>query len=368
MTTVGIIGWRGMVGSVLLDRMLAEKDFQHFEPVFFSTSQAGELGPDVGFGKKPLASASDVEALKKCDMIVSCQGGDYTTEIHPALRAAGYGGLWIDAASTLRMRDEAVIILDPVNRKVIDQALASGKKDFIGGNCTVSLMLMAIGGLFERGWVEWISASTYQAASGAGAKNMRELVDQMGVLASVPAAKNPASAILDLDRDVKTAMKDSSFPTTAFGAPLAGSLIPWIDKAVDAGQTKEEWKGHVETNKILGNSPAIPIDGTCVRIGAMRSHSQALTIKLKKDVPLAEIESAIRGYNQWVDFVPNDREATLARLSPAACSGTLTIPVGRVRKMKLGPEFVSLFTVGDQLLWGAAEPLRRMVLIALGKL
>jgi aspartate-semialdehyde dehydrogenase len=357
-----------MVGSVLLDRMLAEKDFQHFEPVFFSTSQAGELGPDVGFGKKPLASASDISALSKCDMIVSCQGGDYTTEIHPALRAAGYKGLWIDAASTLRMKENAVIILDPVNRKVIDQALSDGKKDFIGGNCTVSLMLMAIGGLFERGWVEWISAATYQAASGAGAKNMRELVDQMGVLAAVPAAKNASSAILDLDREVKSAMTDTSFPKTAFGAPLAGSLIPWIDKAVDAGQTKEEWKGQVETNKILGQTPELPIDGTCVRIGAMRSHSQALTIKLKKDIPLSEIEAAIQGYNQWVDFVPNDKESTLARLSPAACSGTLTIPVGRVRKMKLGPEFLSLFTVGDQLLWGAAEPLRRMVLIALGKL
>ncbi|HSC89037.1 MAG TPA: aspartate-semialdehyde dehydrogenase [Polyangiaceae bacterium] len=368
MTTVGIVGWRGMVGSVLLERMLAEKDFQHFEPVFFSTSQAGELGPDVGQGKKPLQDANDIAALSKLDMIVSCQGGDYTTKIHGDLRGSGWKGLWIDAASTLRMAPEAVIVLDPVNRKNIDEALAAGKKDFIGGNCTVSLMLLAMGQLLTNGWVEWISSSTYQAASGAGAKNMRELVDQMGVLSSVPAAKNAAAGILELDRDVKAAMTAPGFPQSEFGAPLAGGLIPWIDKAVEAGQTKEEWKGHVETNKILGLSPEVPVDGTCVRIGAMRCHSQALTIKLKKDVPLADIEEAIRTGNQWVDFVPNDKPSTLARLSPAACSGTLTIPVGRVRKMKLGPEYVSLFTVGDQLLWGAAEPLRRMVLIALGKL
>ncbi len=368
MTTVGIVGWRGMVGSVLLERMLAENDFQHFEPVFFSTSQAGELGPDVGHGKKPLKDANDLKALGELDMIVSCQGGDYTTKIHGDLRGSGYRGLWIDAASTLRMAPEAVIILDPVNRKNIDQALADGKKDFIGGNCTVSLMLMAMAPLFERGWVEWISSSTYQAASGAGAKNMRELVDQMGVLASVGAAKNPASNILDLDREVLAAMKAPGFPTSEFGAPLAGGLIPWIDKAVEAGQTKEEWKGQVETNKILGNAKEIPVDGTCVRVGAMRCHSQALTIKLTRDVPLGEIEQALRSGNQWVDFVPNDKPSTLARLSPAACSGTLTIPVGRVRKMKLGPEYLSLFTVGDQLLWGAAEPLRRMVLLALGKL
>ena len=368
MTTVGIVGWRGMVGSVLLERMLAENDFQHFEPVFFSTSQAGEAGPDVGHGKKPLQDADDLKALAQLDMIVSCQGGDYTTKIHGDLRGSGYEGLWIDAASTLRMASEAVIILDPINRPLIDRALANGKKDFIGGNCTVSLMLLAMGALFDKGWVEWISSSTYQAASGAGAKNMRELVQQMGVLASVDAAKNPASNILELDRDVRVAMTAPSFPAHEFGAPLAGGLIPWIDKAVEAGQTKEEWKGHVETNKILGLSPEVPVDGTCVRIGAMRCHSQALTIKLKRNVPLAEIEEALKSGNQWVDFVPNDKPSTLARLSPAACSGTLTIPVGRVRKMKLGPEYVSLFTVGDQLLWGAAEPLRRMVLIALGKL
>lgn len=367
-TTVGIVGWRGMVGSVLLDRMLAENDFQHFEPVFFSTSQAGQAGPDIGKGKNTLLDANDLKALSSVDMIVSCQGGDYTQKIHGDLRGSGYKGLWIDAASTLRMTPQSVIVLDPVNRSVIDQALASGKKDFIGGNCTVSLMLMAMGSLFERGWVEWISAATYQAASGAGAKNMRELVDQMGVLSSVAAAKNPASTILDLDREVKAAMTSPGFPTQEFEAPLAGGLIPWIDKAVEGGQTKEEWKGQVEANKILGQTPEIPVDGTCVRIGAMRCHSQALTIKLTQDVPLAEIEAALAGGNSWVDFVPNDRESTLRRLSPAACSGTLTIPVGRARKMKMGGDYLSLFTVGDQLLWGAAEPLRRMILIALGKL
>lgn len=368
MTTVGIVGWRGMVGSVLLERLLAENDFQHFDPVFFSTSQAGEPGPDVGKGKKPLADAHDLEALRALDIVVSCQGGDYTQKVHGDLRGSGWNGLWIDAASTLRMAPQATIVLDPVNRKQIDQALTDGKKDFIGGNCTVSLMLLAIGSLLEKGWVEWISSSTYQAASGAGARNMRELVQQMQVLGSVPSLAQPASAILDLDREVKQTMLGSGFPQEAFGAPLAGSLIPWIDKAVEGGQTREEWKGQVETNKILGLSPEIPVDGNCVRIGAMRSHSQSLTIKLKKDIPLSEVEETLRTGNAWVDFVPNEREATLARLSPAACSGTLTIPVGRVRKMKLGPEYLSVFTVGDQLLWGAAEPLRRMLLIALGKL
>ncbi|OQX67346.1 MAG: aspartate-semialdehyde dehydrogenase [Sorangiineae bacterium NIC37A_2] len=368
MTTVGIVGWRGMVGSVLLERMRAENDFQHFEPVLFSTSQAGTPGPELNGKTEPLRDANDLKALGEMDMIVSCQGGDYTKEVHGALRKAGYKGLWIDAASSLRMEENAVIILDPVNRKVIDRALESGVRDFIGGNCTVSLMLMGIHSLFDNGWVEWISASTYQAASGAGAKNMRELVAQMGAIASVPAARSASSAILDLDREVASRMRNPEFPTSEFGAPLAGSLIPWIDRGVDAGQTREEWKGHVETNKILGLPREVPVDGVCVRIGAMRSHSQALTIKLTRDVPLAEIESAISGSNPWVDFVPNDKAETLRRLSPAACSGTLTVPVGRVRKMKLGPEYLSLFTVGDQLLWGAAEPLRRMVLIALGKL
>lgn len=368
MTTVGIVGWRGMVGSVLLERMRAENDFQHFEPVFFSTSQAGQAGPDVGKGKTTLRDANDDKALAEMDMIVSCQGGDYTTEVHQKLRQRGYKGLWIDAASTLRMSDQAVIILDPVNRKNIDRALESGVRDFIGGNCTVSLMLMAMGPLLQNGWVEWISAATYQAASGAGAKNMRELVLQMGVLAAAPAALDPAANALVLDRQVADIMRGGSFPKSEFGAPLAGSLIPWIDRAVDGGQTREEWKGHAETNKILGLSPEIPVDGLCVRIGAMRSHSQALTIKLTKDIPLADIEAAIKSGNEWVDLVPNDKPSTLERLSPAACSGTLTVPVGRLHKLKMGPDFLSLFTVGDQLLWGAAEPLRRMVLIALGKL
>jgi aspartate-semialdehyde dehydrogenase len=359
-----------MVGSVLLDRMRAESDFQHFDPVFFSTSQAGQSGPDIGKAGKtvPLKDATDVKQLAEMDMIVSCQGGDYTSAVHSKLRDAGYQGLWIDAASTLRMAESAVIILDPVNRKRIDQALSAGTKDFIGGNCTVSLMLMAVGALLERGWVEWISAATYQAASGAGAKNMRELVAQMAALSAAPAASDPSSSALELDRQVLEIMRSDSFPTTEFSAALAGSLIPWIDKPVEAGQTREEWKGQVETNKILGLSPAVPVDGTCVRVGAMRSHSQALTIKLKKNIPLPEIEQTLAQGNEWVDFVPNDKESTLSRLSPAACSGTLTVPVGRVRKMRMGDDYLQAYTVGDQLLWGAAEPLRRMVLIALGKL
>ena len=368
MSTVGIVGWRGMVGSVLLDRMRAENDFAHFEPVFFSTSQAGQPGPDVGRGPNTLKDASDIEALASVDMIVSCQGGDYTDEVHAKLRASGYTGLWIDAASSLRMKGDATIILDPVNRKNIDEALSAGKKDFIGGNCTVSLMLMAMGSLIEKGWVEWVSAATYQAASGAGARNMLELVSQMKVLGSVPSAAGAAAKALEVDREVTGEMRSADFPASAFGAPLAGSLIPWIDRAVEAGQTREEWKGHVETNKILGLSPELPVDGICVRVGAMRSHSQALTIKLTKDIPLPEIEATLKAGNQWVDFVPNDKEATLARLSPAAASGTLTIPVGRVRKLRMGGDYLSLFTVGDQLLWGAAEPLRRMVLIALKQL
>jgi aspartate-semialdehyde dehydrogenase len=357
-----------MVGSVLLDRMLAEQDFQHFTPIFFSTSQPGKPGPDVGKGSAPLADANDVKQLSEMDMIVSCQGGDYTKSIHGKLRESGYQGLWIDAASALRMADSAMIILDPVNRTQIDQALDQGLKDFIGGNCTVSLMLMAMGALLEKGWVEWISAATYQAASGAGARAMSELVAQMAILGSVPAATNPAASAVQLDREVTAAMRGDSFPTEACGAPLAGSLIPWIDSAVEDGQTREEWKGLVETNKILGLSPTVPVDGTCVRVGAMRCHSQALTIKLKRDIPLADIETTIAGANDWVKLVANDLQSTLKDLSPAACSGTLTVPIGRVRKMHMGPEFLSVYTVGDQLLWGAAEPLRRMVLIALGKL
>jgi aspartate-semialdehyde dehydrogenase len=302
------------------------------------------------------------------DMVVSCQGGDYTKSVHGKLRESGWSGLWIDAASSLRMAESACIILDPVNRKNIDAALENGIKDFIGGNCTVSLMLMAIGSLFDKGWVEWISASTYQAASGGGARHMRELVAQMGELSKVPAMSDPKSSAVVLDQQVTEVMRGDAFPKAEFGAALAGSLIPWIDSAVEAGQTREEWKGHVETNKILGLSPAVPVDGTCVRIGAMRSHSQALTIKLTKDVPLNDIEEALKGGNDWVEFVPNNKDATLDRLSPAACSGTLTVPVGRVRKMRMGGDYLQAYTVGDQLLWGAAEPLRRMVLIALGKL
>ena len=359
----GLVGWRGMVGSVLMERMLAENDFASIDPVFFTTSQAGQPAPDVGRGQSVLLDAFDLDALHAMDAIITCQGGDYTLAVHEKLRAAGWNGYWIDAASTLRMSQEAIIILDPVNRPVIDKALDAGKKDFIGGNCTVSLMLMAIGGLFKSGLVEWVSSMTYQAASGAGAQNMRELLSQMGALHQTAAADllTPSSAILDIDRKITASLRGTDMPVTHFGAPLAGSLIPWIDKAVDAGQTKEEWKGFAETNKILGNDPAIPIDGLCVRIGAMRCHSQGLTIKLKKDVPTAEILDILRNDNEWVDVVGNTKEETLARLTPAAVSGTLTVPVGRIHKMKMGPEYLAAFTCGDQLLWGAAEPLRRML-------
>ena len=365
MMKVGFIGWRGMVGSVLMERMRAENDFENIEPVFFTTSQAGQAAPNVGKGESVLLDAHNIEELSHMDAIVTCQGGDYTSAVHGPLREHGWDGYWIDAASTLRMADQAVIILDPVNSPVIDQALADGKKDFIGGNCTVSLMLMAIGGLFKAGLVEWVSSMTYQAASGAGAQNMRELLNQMGSLNGCVSDElaTPSSAILDIDRKVTAQFGADGFPTERFGAPLAGSLIPWIDKAVDEGQTKEEWKGFVETNKILQNDPLIPIDGICVRIGAMRSHSQALTIKLTKDVSVEEIMEILRNDNEWVDVVENDKEETLKRLTPAAISGTLTVPVGRIRKMKMGPEYLSAFTVGDQLLWGAAEPLRRMLRI-----
>jgi len=365
----GLIGWRGMVGSVLMERMRAENDFEHIDPVFFTTSQAGQAAPNVGKGDSVLVDAFDLDALMEMDAIITCQGGSYTEKVHPELRSKGWKGYWIDAASTLRMAEQATIVLDPVNSPVIEKALADGKKDFIGGNCTVSLMLMAIGGLFKAGLVEWVSSMTYQAASGAGAQNMRELLAQKGHLfdAAAEELKNPASAILDIDRKVSDALRSEAFPKEQFGAPLAGSLIPWIDKAVDDGQTKEEWKGYVETNKILQNDPLIPIDGTCVRIGAMRSHSQALTIKLNRDVSIEQIEDILRGDNDWIDVVPNEKVATLARLTPAAISGTLTVPVGRLRKMKMGPEYLNAFTVGDQLLWGAAEPLRRMLRILLEK-
>jgi len=363
---VGIVGWRGMVGSVLMQRMQEENDFAHINPVFFSTSQAGQAAP---MGAGTLKNADDLDELKKLDAIITCQGGDYTKAVHPELRKAGWKGYWIDAASTLRMEKDAVIILDPVNRNVIDKALAAGQKDFIGGNCTVSLMLMALGGLFRNNLVEWMTSMTYQAASGAGAPNMRELLGQMGALhgrVAEPLA-DPGSAILEIDRQVTGALRDGSLPTKEFGFPLAGSLLPWIDREVEDGQSREEWKGCVETNKILGTSTPIPVDGICVRVGAMRCHSQALTIKLTRDVPIAEIEALLANDNEWVELVPNTKADSLARLTPAAVSGTLKTPVGRVRKMKMGPQYLSAFTCGDQLLWGAAEPLRRMVRILLEK-
>jgi aspartate-semialdehyde dehydrogenase len=363
---VGLVGWRGMVGSVLLQRMQEENDFKGIEPVFFSTSQAGQPAPmNAGTLKK----AEDLAELKKLDIIITCQGGDYTKAIHPELRKQGWNGYWIDAASTLRMEKDAVIILDPVNRKVIDAALKNGQKDFIGGNCTVSLMLMGLGGLFEANLVEWMSSMTYQAASGAGAPNMRELLDQMGVLNGSVAEllKNPSSAILEIDTKVTAALRGDAMPTKEFGVPLAGNLIPWIDREVEDGQSREEWKGLVETNKILGTSTPIPVDGLCVRVGAMRCHSQAITMKLKKDVPIGEIEQLIAKHNQWVKLVPNTKADSISQLTPAAVSGTLTVPVGRVRKMKMGPQYVSAFTCGDQLLWGAAEPLRRMLRILTDK-
>jgi aspartate-semialdehyde dehydrogenase len=360
----GIVGWRGMVGSVLMERMRAERDFDAIEPVFFSTSQAGGAAPDVGRGPGVLRDAEDLEALATCDVILTCQGGDYTNAVHPKLRGAGWRGYWIDAASSLRMRDDAVIVLDPVNRDVIDAALKGGVRDYIGGNCTVSLMLMALGGLLREDLVEWVSSMTYQAASGAGAPNMRELLEQMGAVQTSAAQLlgDPASAILDIDRAVTDCLRGDALPTTQFGVALAGSLIPWIDKDLGNGQSREEWKGGAETNKILGRTTnAIPVEGICVRIGAMRCHSQAMTIKLRRDLPLPEIERLIAGGNDWVRLVPNTREASIRELSPARVSGTLEIPVGRVRKLAMGGEYISAFTVGDQLLWGAAEPLRRML-------
>lgn len=366
MLKTGLVGWRGMVGSVLMGRMLDENDFATIEPTFYSTSNAGGDAPDVGKGTGVLQDASDIESLKQQDVIISCQGGDYTKSVFPKLRDAGWDGYWIDAASALRMSDDAVIILDPVNGDVISQALDSGVKNFIGGNCTVSLMLMAIGGLFREGLVEWVSAQTYQAASGAGAQNMRELIAQMG---SINAAvsdllADPRSNILDIDSAVAKSMRSGEFPTENFGHPLAGSLLPWIDTQLENGQSREEWKAQAETNKILGRSgAAIPVDGTCVRIGAMRCHSQALTIKLNKDVALDEVESILSSANDWVKLIPNDRELTLKELTPTAVTGSLHVPVGRVRKLNMGPQYLSAFTVGDQLLWGAAEPLRRMLRI-----
>jgi len=359
---VGIVGWRGMVGSVLQQRMREEKDFDYFEPVFFTTSQAGQAAP-MGTGK--LKDASDLGELGAMDAIVSCQGGDYTTAIYKPLRSSGWKGYWIDAASTMRMEEDAVIILDPVNHDVIDRALSSGVKNYIGGNCTVSLMLMGIVGLFRAGLVEWVSSMTYQAASGAGAPNMRELLLQMGQLHGTVAKElfDPASAILDIDRKVSSKLRDGSMTTKAFGYPLAGSVLPWIDKEFPDGQSREEWKGFVETNKILGTAKPIPVDGICARIGSMRCHSQGLTIKLTKDVPLADIEAIVASGNEWTKVIPNNKAESLALLTPAAVSGTLSVPVGRLHKMRMGPEYLAAFTCGDQLLWGAAEPLRRMLRI-----
>ena len=370
MKRVGLIGWRGMVGSVLMQRMLEERDFDLIEPVFFTTSNVGGQGPAIGKDIAPLKDAYSIDDLKGLDVILTCQGGDYTNEVFPKLREAGWQGYWIDAASSLRMDDSAVIVLDPVNRKVIDQALDAGSKNYIGGNCTVSLMLMALGGLYEAGLVEWMSAMTYQAASGAGAQNMRELIKQMGAINGAVADElaDPASAILDIDRKVAEAMRGEAFPVDNFGVPLAGSLIPYIDKELPNGQSREEWKAQAETNKILGRfKNPIPVDGICVRVGAMRCHSQALTIKLNKDVPLADIEGLISQHNPWVKLVPNTREASIRDLGPTAVTGTLSVPVGRLRKLNMGPEYLAAFTVGDQLLWGAAEPLRRMLNILLAR-
>ncbi len=364
---IGFVGWRGMVGSVLLQRMVEENDFAGIkDPLFFTTSQLGQPAP---MNAGTLQDARDISLLKKLDVILTCQGGDYTKKVYPELRKAGWNGYWIDAASTLRMEENAVIILDPVNRDVIENALARGIRDFIGGNCTVSLMLMALGGLFREGLVEWLTSMTYQAASGAGAPNMRELLAQMGVVhGSVEAMlKTPSSAILEIDRKVTETLRGEALPVKAFGFPLAGNVLPWIDREVEGGQSREEWKGYAETNKILGLAAPIPVDGICVRVGAMRCHSQALTIKLKKNVPLADIEEIIKNANQWVKLVPNNKNDTLTDLTPAAVSGTLTVPVGRVRKMLMGPDDLQAFTCGDQLLWGAAEPLRRMLRILMEK-
>ncbi|QND84844.1 Aspartate-semialdehyde dehydrogenase [Chromobacterium vaccinii] len=362
---VGFVGWRGMVGSVLMQRMREENDFAVIaEPVFFTTSNVGGKAPDIGRDVPPLKDAGDIDELKAMDVIVTCQGGDYTTEVYGKLRAAGWKGYWIDAASTLRMQEDSIIVLDPVNRALIDQGVANGVKDYIGGNCTNSIMLMGMNGLFREGLVDWVSSMTYQAASGGGANHMRELLKGMGAIHSTVADElaTPSSAILEIDRKVAKAIRED-VPTEYFGAPLAGGLIPWIDKQLDNGQSKEEWKGQAEVNKILGTSSVVPVDGLCVRIGAMRCHSLALTVKLKKDLQLSEIEAIIKSGNDWVKWVPNDREISVKELTPAAITGGLEVGVGRVRKMNMGGEYLSAFVIGDQLLWGAAEPLRRMLRI-----
>ncbi|MGD9983515.1 MAG: aspartate-semialdehyde dehydrogenase [Porticoccaceae bacterium] len=364
MKNIGFVGWRGMVGSVLMARMTEADDFARIRPHFFTTSQAGQPGPDVGQGRTTLLDAMDIDQLHAMDAIVTCQGGDYTKAVFPRLQATGWNGYWIDAASALRMNDDAVIVLDPVNRGVIAQALDAGRRVFVGGNCTVSLMLMGLGGLFQAGLVEWVSAMTYQAASGAGAPNMRELLAQMGAAHDSvrDLLADPASSIIDIDRRVTEVLRAPGFPIAEFGHPLAGSLLPWIDVELDNGQSREEWKGGAEANKILGRQDhPVPIDGLCVRIGAMRCHSQALTIKLTRDLSIAEIEALIAAANDWVRVVPNHREDSLRALTPAAVTGKLEVPVGRLRKLAMGGEYLTAFTVGDQLLWGAAEPLRRML-------
>ena len=370
MRRVGLIGWRGMVGSVLVERMRAEGDFALIEPRFFSTSQAGAAGPDIGRAIAPLADAGNLTALAVCDILVSCQGGDYTASVHPRLRAAGWRGHWIDAASALRMNDEAVIVLDPVNRPVIEAGLAAGRRDWIGGNCTVSLMLMAFGSLFHAGLVEWMTTMSYQAASGAGAQQMRELLLQMGVLhaATAKLLEDPASAILEIDRRTTAALRDRMMPVEHIGQPLAGSLLPWIDRDLGNGYSREEFKAGAEGNKILGlHGAPVPIDGLCVRIGAMRCHSQAVTIKLTRPTSLREVEDSLAQAHDWIRIVPNERAATLARLTPAAVTGTLEIAVGRIRPLAMGSDYLTAFTVGDQLLWGAAEPLRRMLRLLIGR-
>ncbi len=370
-TLTGLVGWRGMVGSVLMDRMQAEGDFDHIEPLFFSTSNAGGAAPAMAKNERRLVDARDIEALKRCEIVVTAQGGDYTSDVFPRLRAAGWKGHWIDAASTLRMKDDAVIVLDPVNMPVIRDALAKGRRNWIGGNCTVSCMLMGVGALYKAGLVEWMSTMTYQAASGGGAAHMRELLTQYGTLNAAVRSllDEPTSAILEIDRQLAATQRSlSDAETVNFGVPLGGSLIPWIDKDLGDGSSREEWKGGAETNKILGQgagfgTAAVPVDGFCVRVGAMRCHSQALLFKLKRDVPLADIEALIANDNAWVKVVPNTREATVRELTPVAVTGTMTIPVGRLRKMAMGPQYLGAFTIGDQLLWGAAEPLRRMLRI-----
>jgi len=366
MKKVGLVGWRGMVGSVLMERMQKEHDFDHIEPVFFSTSQTGQAGPDIGKPVTTLQDAFDIDTLSQLQIIISCQGGDYTKEVYPKLRAAGWDGYWIDAASSLRMEDDSIIVLDPVNRDVIDQGVKSGVKTFVGGNCTVSLMLLALGGLFAEDLIEWVSPMTYQAASGGGARHMRELLNQMGDIHAHVSGElaSPSSAILDIDAKVSSYIRSGELNTDQFGVPLAGSLIPWIDSQLPSGQSREEYKAEAEANKILNTQTTpTPIDGLCVRVGAMRCHSQALTIKLKKDISVSDIEAKLASHNEWVKVVPNDRDVSMSDLTPAAVNGTLIVPIGRIRKLTMGPEYISAFTVGDQLLWGAAEPLRRMLRI-----